>query len=448
MNIRYHLLKYISLATGNDVYKNYQKTLQWDNFSEKEVNQKQEKLLEDILLYSYQQIPYYKKIFDQIDLISNNQVDLDMFNQIPILTKDMIRENFNDLLAPNWKELGGEENTSGGSTGEPVKFIQGKNYKAWNYYASKLYYNKMLGKEMGEKEANIWGSERDILRGNIGLDAKITNFLYNRIFLNSFTLTEEKLFSFVEKINKFKPKSMWCYVESLFELAKFIKENNLKIHSPEIIISTAGTLTPEVRDFVEEVFETKVYNQYGSREVGPIACQCKEHKNMHTFPWANYVEIVDEKNKPVKPSEEGYVLVSTLTNKCMPLIRYKIGDMAIKAKSNKCTCGRNTAKIKEVTGRVISHFYNNDGTKVHGQYFIHLFYFQDWVKKFQVLQEEYDKVVCRVVKEKEPNQEDIKKIENKIKKVMGENCQVEFSFVKGINPSKSGKYLYTISRVK
>jgi len=447
MNIRYYLLKYLSLVSGNDIYRNYQKTLEWDNLSNNEIIQKQKGLLKDILLYSYNYIPYYKKIFDEISLISNGKIQLDKFKQIPILTKDIIRNNFNDLLASNWKKMGGEKNTSGGSTGEPVKFIQGKNYKAWNYYASKLYYNKMLGKEMGEKEANLWGSERDILRGDIGLKAKITNFLYNRIFLNSFTLTEEKLYSFVERINKFQPKSMWCYVESLFELAKFIKNNDLKIHSPEIIISTAGTLSPKICNFIEEVFDTSIYNQYGSREVGPIACQCREKKDMHVFPWANCVEIVDKKNQPVNPEKEGDVLVTTLTNKCMPLIRYKIGDMAVKAKSSKCSCGRNTTKIRKITGRATNHFRLKDGTQIHGEYFTHLFYFRNWVKKFQVVQKDYDKVVCKVIKQKEPNQEDIKEIEKKIKKVMGKKCKVKFNFVKEIKPSKSGKYLYTISRI-
>jgi len=209
-------------------------------------------------------MPYYKKLFDQVKLIKNGNVVLKNFTKTPPLTKNDIKRNYDQLLSPKWKELGGKESTSGGSTGETVTVVHGTGYRALNLYANKLYFNNMLGKEMGEKEINLWGSKRDIARGSIGFKAKVTNYLYNRVFLNSYILTRENLDEFTKKINLSQPKSILCYVESVYELAKYIKKNKKTIYSPDLIIATAGTLYPQIREYVEEVFHTKVYNQYGS----------------------------------------------------------------------------------------------------------------------------------------------------------------------------------------
>jgi len=448
MSVRYNILKYLSLITGNSVYKNFREELSWDGLSLEEIEGKQGELLKKLLAHAYHKTVYYKEIFDDIGLISEGKVDLSKFTNVPILNKDILRNRFKSLLTSDWRELGGVKNTSGGSTGEPAVFMQDKNYRAWNLYANKLYFNHMLGKEMGEKEINLWGSERDILRGGIGLKQTITNFLYNRLFLNSFVLTEVKMAEFVEKINSFRPKSLWCYADSIYELATYIKKVELNVFSPQIIISTAGVLYPHMRELIEGVFHTKVYNQYGSREVGPVCCQCKEQEAMHFFPWSHYIELVDDNYQEVMPGEEGKILVTVLTNKCMPIIRYEIGDTAIKSNSYACSCGRNTAKIKAVTGRVGDHFTRPDGVKVHGEYITHLFYYRSWAKNLQVIQKDYDKVVCKVVKSCFPPTSDLEDIKSKIKKVMGNNCEVRFDFVDKIDPSKSGKHLYIVNEME
>ncbi|MCK4795922.1 MAG: phenylacetate--CoA ligase family protein, partial [Spirochaetes bacterium] len=175
---------------------------------------------------------------------------------------------------------------------------------------------------------------------------------------------------------------------------------------------------------------------YGSREVGALAIECGYKKGLHYFPWSHYIEIIDSE-----------IYITVLTNYSMPLIRYQIGDTGLKIDENKrkCKCGRNTLFFKEVTGRTISHFKNEKGEIIHGQYFIHLFYFKDMVRKFQIIQHDYDLIECKIAGNLSKNE--MEEITKKISIVMGNNCKVEFNFVKSIKPTKSGKYLYTISNV-
>lgn len=447
MNIRYFVLKNISKIRSDNIFGNYQRALSWDNLSRKKIRERQRELLKKILIHSYKNIPYYHKVFNKCGLFIKGGLSLSKFPNVPILTKDIIREESKDLVTYVWEKHGGEKNTSGGSTGQPVEFIQDQNYKAWNFYANKLYFNHTLGKYIGQREINLWGSERDIYRGNLGLKESLINYLYNRKFLNSFRLSDSKKEKFIDVINSFKPKSIWTYVESIYELARFIEEKNIDIYSPELIISTAGTLYPEFKSVIEKAFKTKVYNQYGSREVGPIACQCKYQDKLHVFPWTHFIEILGEDGREVDVGEEGDIVITLLRNYSMPLIRYKIGDRAVKG-DGKCSCGRNTADIKSVTGRTIEHFINLKGEEIHGQYFIHQFYYKDWVKKFQVVQIEKDLVENRIVVYKKPNSKDLENIREKEKLVMGDRCRIEFKIVDEIKPTKSGKYLYTISKRK
>jgi phenylacetate-CoA ligase len=198
---------------------------------------------------------------------------------------------------------------------------------------------------------------------------------------------------------------------------------------------------------IREVFKCAVLNRYGSREVGDVACSCEKNKGLHLNIFNNYVEILNKDLKPCKNGEFGRVYVTTLSNFSMPLIRYDIGDIAVPVEKNKCSCGRGMPLISSVKGRDVNLFKKRDGTLIDGEYFTHLFYFKNWVNKFQVVQKDYDLIEIKVIINGGRNLKEISEMEEDIRKVMGGNCKINWQFVNKIEPNKSGKYLYTISEV-
>ena len=394
MNWRKPLIFAGLYLTGSKIPKYLKEIKRIEKLPQEEIKKYQEEKLKKLLLHAYCNVPYYRKILPKSGVIKNGKVYLENFDKIPILTKEIIRKEGTNLYSKDYKSRKPYENTSGGSTGEPVKFIQDKEYDEWNI-ATKIYYNQMLGKEIGEKEIKFWGSERDIFKGNIGFKNKIFNFIYNRNLVNSFRLNFVGLNKAIDSWNRFKPKIVWSYVDSAYELSRHIEKNKINIFSPEAIIVTAGVLTENIRKYVEDTFQTEVYNQYGSREVGVVACECKAHEGLHIFEYFQYLELINsDKNR------NGEIIITNLTNYSMPLIRYRIGDTA-KIKNKKCSCGRGFKLLENVTGRITDHFIKKDGTIVHGEYFTHLFYFKDWIKKFQVIQKDYNLIVCSIVLEKD-----------------------------------------------
>jgi phenylacetate-CoA ligase len=169
---------------------------------------------------------------------------------------------------------------------------------------------------------------------------------------------------------------------------------------------------------------------------------------MHIFSFWNYIEVLDNNNNSVKEDEEGRIIVTNLYNYSMPLIRYEIGDAAILGTKN-CRCGSSLPVLQSITGRLTDHFITRDKKMIYGAYFRHLFFFKDWIKRYQIIQENYDTVRIKMVvnKNRAIELQEKQEIEDKIRFVMGNNCIVIWDVVEDISTTETGKYLYTQSLI-
>jgi phenylacetate-CoA ligase len=283
-------------------------------------------------------------------------------------------------------------------------------FSSWSETAQEYYYREFLGVEIAKvRKAVLWGSERDIFKER-DIKGKATNWLTNTLFLNSFSIADEKWIEYAEAINRYKPQYIRGYAGSLYQFAKAVRKQNLKVTPPKFIISSAETLQDFMRTEIEEVLSAKVYNYYGSREVGAIAGECKGG-HMHSFSFHNLLEL----------DTNGQLLVTNLHNYSMPLIRYLIGDVGELGKGT-CSCGSPLPWISTLHGRITDHFRTAEGTIVHGEYFTHLFYYRDWVAEFQVNQKEMTYIEVLIVATAKVPQKDIDEINTKIQLVMGKSC--------------------------
>ena len=204
-----------------------------------------------------------------------------------------------------------------------------------------------------------------------------------------------------------------------------------------------------MRNVISEVFQCEVFDHYGTREVGSIASECQNHDGLHILMEHTLVEVVDELGKRCLPGVEGEIVITTLNNYSMPLIRYKIGDMGVMSDKIQCNCGCNYPILQKISGRTNGVFKTKSGSKIGGEFFTHIFLYRESIKNFQVIQKDLDFIKVKIVKKDgiEFNEEDISDIKNKIKLVMGINCKVVFEFVDKIKKTPNGKYLNTVSEI-
>lgn len=438
----------LAIQSSDTRFDKLERLNNWQNLGPEETSNLQRKQLQDLLDHCYENVPYYRSLFQEKDFVTDDgNIKIDEFEQLPLLEKETIRSEFENLKSDDLSSRSWYQNTSGGSTGEPVTFVQDKNYNDWNRAVTALF-RRWTGYQPGEPWVMLWGSERDLFDERKAIRSQIGDWLRNRTLLNSFQMDPEQMEEYLNKINNIKPTFILAYVESIADLAQFANRNNKSVHSPQSIMTTAGTLYPDVRETIEKTFETDVYNRYGSREVGDIACECSEHEGLHISAPTHYVEVLNRNGNPVDPGEPGEVVVTSLTNYAMPLVRYRIGDIAVKT-STSCSCGRGWPQLSEIKGRVSDVFITKDGTRIHGEFFTHLFYHEDWVEKFQIVQEDVDQIHIKIVTRGDCDlpANKIDEICESIQTVMGE-CSVRFDRTESINRTDSGKYRYTISKVQ
>lgn len=404
--------------------------------------------LSSLLQHASKHVPYYEGVLADIG------ADVDRIDEIPLLDKNILREQFDALTSDDHSRRKSFVNMSGGSTGEPTRFIQDQACKDW-IRAIRMLFDVWSGCPFGARKLFVWGSERDLFVGRETLKVNLKRWIKNERWVNAFKMSPENMRRHVEEINAFKPLHIQAYAASLDELASFIEKEDLEVFAPASILTSAGTLYPYMRERIARVFRAPVFNRYGSREVGDIACQWNSDGDLLVSDFTHYVEILRKDGSAVDPGEMGEVVVTYLVNYSMPLIRYRIGDMAIRAKTS--GDGPAWTRLERVVGRVTDVFRKPDSGVVSAEFFIHLIGVvlnTGWIRKYQVIQEALDRITIKVVSEisedatRTEHAAALAEIRSSIQKVMGADCNVDFDFVEDIPPSPSGKYLYTISKLK
>jgi phenylacetate-CoA ligase len=313
------------------------------------------------------------------------------------------------------------------------------------------YVHRTAGRNLGEPLLTLWGSERDVFRAGEKLSARLEKWLTNTVILNTFLMSEERMQTYAQRWRDFKPVLVVAYTSGIHELARYLDGTRQEVPSPRAILCCAETLNESVRTYIEKVFECPALNYYGGRDIGAVAFECREKKGMHIFSVHTKVEVLNAPARPCEPDEIGQIIITNLDNFSMPLIRYRSGDTAQQASGSLCPCGRGWPLIRKVMGREMEMFRTRDGTAVPGEFFIHavgVVYNKDYIRKFQVTQEDYDDIIVKLVMKNRAGFELSKdQLAASIRKVMGPQCKVTFSFVDDIEPTKSGKFLYTISKV-
>lgn len=406
--------------------------------------------LHELLKHASEHIPYYRRVVRKRGMRLREDRVFDDLAEFPVLTRQLVREHFDELC--DGRDASRYLNRSGGSTGEPLAFYQNKTYRDWAQ-AAKLLFNEWAGCRLGDRIVKLWGSERDVFAGSQGIKGKVSSHLHNIKLFNAFNMSREDMAEFLRRLERWEPVLIEAYVEPIYEVARFAAEEGCRVSSPNAILTSAGTLFQDFRRQIQSVFRAPVFDRYGTREVGDVACECAEHVGLHLVPLTHVVEIVDQDGESCPKGEAGELLITLLTNYTMPLIRYKVGDRA--AMSDKtCSCGRSSPMLERIEGRSTSCFRNQRGDVVSPEYFIHLIGVSlnrdGTIKTFQVIQERIDLVVVRLVVEGNDRNRKrtlMAEIRDKIQLVMGKNTEIRFALVDEIPPSASGKYLYTISKI-
>lgn len=297
------------------VLKNYKNSLKLRNKSPKYIEKYQFKKLKSYLIDAYENTNYYKECFDNINFNPYNFNDLSEMKNIPILTKKIINERKSDFYS-NKKNIKFKVSRSGGSTGEPFEFRLGLDDAAWS---RALLFNgfNYAGYNLGDSITTIAGGS--LVKPKITLKQKVMNFILNTETIGTLHLKDKDYLDIIEKLNKRKPKFIRGYASSIYRLAKYIDDNDIKLNfSPKGLFTTSETIEDYQRLVIENVFNAELFDQYGLNDSGASAFQYAPKKYLIDYE-RSFIELLEE--------EENHRIISTsYSNDAMYFIRYDTGD--------------------------------------------------------------------------------------------------------------------------
>ena len=420
---------------------------QWD---EPEVfAARQAERLGRLLIHAVTRVPYYRERACGLTPTSILADPVGSLRMLPVLEREDIRDRLDDLVCEMGR--GTRRDHTSGSTGMPLDFVRDRHSVAASLATTLLSFD-WAGIERGDRRVRFWGSPLDLVAERAPL-RRLVNTLHDRTVLDSYRMDDAGLQEYIRLLNERPPVSLEGYPQALYRVAVYARQHELAVPTPRSIIAGGSTVHEHIRETLSDVFGAPVFNHYGSREIGLLAAECDHHEGLHIMGETTILEVVDERDAPVPDGDAGDIVATHLWNYTMPFIRYRTGDRGALGRRT-CSCGRVYALLDRVDGRTGECFVRPDGALVIPEFFIQLLAWEfstPDVRRFQLVQEAVDRVTIRVVSEEGSDgysPEARTRITERISDGLGGPCRVDFVLEDEIEPAASGKYFYTVSKVK
>lgn len=355
--------------------------------------------LKEILLHSYKNVSYYKSLFKKIGFSPFDVKKVSDIKNLPFLTREALTSYSDKLVASNVNKYKPQELFTSGTTGGQIRFLVDKNSNILEF----VYYWRFWGwhgYKIGMRFAEFSAQNFTPIEKNYNKFYKFNPYI-NRLLVNSLLLSFKNIHTYIYLFKKFHPLFLKGLPSNLYAFAILCSEvanHGIKFKA---IFSQGENLLINQKRFIEEVFNSPVYDSYGHMERTVAISQCPEG-NYHVHMDYGVLELIKPTNKftlsiNLQPTESLFEIVGTsLYNQSMPLIRYKTGDLLIvDSKLKECSCKCKFPIVKSIIGREVDIVITKDKRAITALY-VALDRLPG-LKAAQIIQESLVKLRVRVV---------------------------------------------------
>jgi phenylacetate-CoA ligase len=403
--------------------------------------------LRRVTRHAYNHCPYYRQRFDEAGIRPEDIRTLADIAKLPLLAKDDVRKNLHfDMFADNHDKSDMLRISTSGSTGQPFVCYADRRQLELRA-ATTMRAAEWTGWRFGDRQARLWHQTIGMSKLQV-VREKIDALFMRRIFVPAFEIRENNIRGFIAKIRDHRPVLVDGYAESFNFLAHYAKENDIPGFRPKAIMSSAQILPDQVRKIIEDRFATKVFDKYGAREFSGIAYEDTSHDGHIVMAESYIVEILKD-GRPALPGETGEVIVTDLTNMHVPLIRYRLGDLATAIDdSMPSASGCQFPRIGRIQGRSQAIIICPNGAWIPGSLFGH--YFKDHdnvVAQYQVVQEERGSMILKIVPGPQYSEHTLEAVVSGLRPYVGEAMNIILEKVDNIPLVKTGKRTGVVSKL-
>lgn len=374
---------YVNMKTNskkifdNKIHKNKIKELMEDSWTDirnfpyqsyKKIRDWQLKRISYIVDYAYENIPLYRKKYDEIGFKKGDIKTWRDYNRLPILTKEELINGFPNEIVKSIKDLDITTRSSG-SSGKFVTIAVSK---------EAIYNDTIQGFRQYYLQSNNRYKPNDTVLFIYTCPWWITEIegLYKSEFLPTTTKVEDA----IKKIKEIKPKIISTYPTYLEKISS--TGIDLSEYGVDTVIVHSEQSSRSFRSKLEKELKVKILDEYSSEEMTRIALECPHH-TYHLEEDACYVEALDPKTfKKVKPGNPGVLVGTNLLNLSTPIIKYNQGDLVILDKPTKCNCKNKCRTMNKIQGRLMDSVMINKDEYVPASSFMDIAY--NWFLEFNI----------------------------------------------------------------
>jgi phenylacetate-CoA ligase len=417
--------------------------IQW--LSPAQIRELQEARLRALITHAYRHVPYYREMLDRLAIDPAEIRGLDDLQRLPILRHEAIRRNLHfDLMSDSHDKRQMLPISNSGPTGEPLTRYVEKTQLEMRW-ATTLRNQEWTGYRFGDRQVRLW--DMDLGRPRLqALRERLDALLARRTTFAAVAVDAAGLRRAGELVRHRPGSLVHGNAAALHLIAAALDAPRSSGAGPRAVISSEQTLSSELRSVIEQGFQAKIFDKYSSREFSAIAHECEAHAGYHVNAESYIVEIVRD-GRAARPGESGEVLITDLSNLCVPLIRYAIGDRAT-ATDRRCMCGRGLPLIESIRGRVLAVIVGANGCVVPGTFFADaLCDYGHVIKQFQVVQWQAGALQLRIVKAPRFSEAALHRLLDLFRQHLGAGLAIDVQAVEAILPDDGGTHAPVVSRL-
>jgi phenylacetate-CoA ligase len=376
-------------------------------------------------------VPYYRQRFES----SRSEISgWPQYRELPLSTRQEIQQAGTALHSTAPPPAHGPlvRTESSGSTGRPLVTL-GSAWTQLVWHALLLRDHLWHGRDLGGKLAAIRSSAELARVDNWGRATEA--FATGPAVVRGISVDIDEQLRWLAQED---PDYLLAHATNIQALAVRSLELGIRLPKLKQARTYGEMLRPEARDIVREAWGVGIADSYSSEELGNIALQCPAGENYHVQDESLIVEVLDESGAPCQPGAVGQIVVSTLQNFSMPLIRYASGDFAEVAEP--CACGRGLTTLRRVVGRQRNMLLRPDGVRYWPSFPV-----QKWggtapVRQIQLVQDAIDHVEARVVMPRDFSGDELPRFITALQECLGYPFRISCRRVDMIAPGAGGKY--------
>jgi phenylacetate-CoA ligase len=344
-----HLYLNLQSLRGRDVARCMRVGRRWDSLDRESYARLSGDRLRAALRRAHASVPFYARGAWAQALDPANVTELSAW---PILERDVIVSRGEELQARSLPR-GTFYRRSSASSGPPIRVALDPHGAGWSWAS--------------EYRAMAWHGLMPGVRTLTFMvpQSPLQDRIRNRVNFPVGDLSEAALDAAARRLLTDRPRLIWGLPSAVFRLARYIRSEYPDAPSALVPYARLGgeQIYAFQRDQVVKHLGARVIESYGSTEVGAIASECTAGA-MHVFSDHVHLEVMVD-GRPAAPGEMGDLVLTSLTNRAMPLVRCRVGDRG-RVSTEPCECGLPLPVLRDLQGRMTDVFEASDGRKVHG----------------------------------------------------------------------------------